>query len=170
MTPEQRASEILFADRDFVAKTECSEDFFLVPATCERITPTALAERIRATGSPYPRKVYIGGPMRGIPEFNFPAFHAAAVKLRAEGWYVFNPAEKDNERHGTDISKGNVTGDESIAAKEHGFNLREALALDLEFICKEADAIALLPGWEKSKGATAEKATADALGLEIIRL
>lgn len=116
------------------------------------------------------KRCYVAGPMRSIPLFNFPAFHAAAAKLRSEGWTVFNPAEKDNERHGTDISKGNATGDESIAAKEHGFNLREALALDLEFICREADAVALLPGWERSKGANAEKATADALGLQIIYL
>lgn len=116
------------------------------------------------------KRCYVAGPMRGIKEFNFPAFNAAAAKLRDAGWIVFNPAEKDNERHGTDISKGNVTGDESIAAQQHGFNLREALALDLDFICREADAVALLPGWERSKGANAEKATAEALGLEIIFL
>lgn len=115
-------------------------------------------------------KIYLAGPMRGIPEFNFPAFHAAADKLRADGHSVFNPAEKDNERHGTDISKGNSTGDEHLAAKEHGFNLREALLIDMTFICQEADAIALLPGWKNSKGATAEHATAAALGLEIIEL
>lgn len=115
-------------------------------------------------------KIYLAGPMRGIPEFNFPAFFAAAQMLRAMGHTVFSPAEKDNERHGTDISKGNATGDEAQATKEHGFNLREALALDLDFICREADAVALLPGWERSKGATAEKATADALGHEIIFL
>jgi len=116
------------------------------------------------------KRIYVAGPMRGIVEFNFPAFHAATAKLRAEGWLVFNPAEKDNERHGVDISKGNVTGDESIAARDHGFNLREALALDLDFICREADAIALLPGWENSKGATAEHATAVALGLSVLKL
>ena len=71
-----------------------------------------------------------------------------------------------NERHGTDISKGNAIGDESIAAKEHGFNLREALGADLAWICAEADAVAMLPGWETSRGATAERATAIALGLE----
>ena len=99
-------------------------------------------------------KVYLAGPMRGYAEFNFPAFYAYAKKLRNEGHEVFSPAEKDNERHGT----------------AHGFNLREALAVDLEFICKHADAVALMPGWEKSKGATAEKSAADALGLELIYL
>lgn len=108
--------------------------------------------------------------MRGIPEFNFPAFNTATRILREQGHVVFNPAEKDNERHGTDISKGNATGDEELATKQHGFNLREALAIDLEFICKEADAIALLPGWERSKGATAEHATAVALGLQVLHV
>jgi hypothetical protein len=115
-------------------------------------------------------KIYIAGPMRSIPNFNFPAFFAAAAALRAAGHTVFNPAEKDNERHGTDISKGNMAGDEAVAAKEHGFNLREALGHDLAYICGEADAVALLPGWENSKGANAERATAVALGLEVILL
>lgn len=114
--------------------------------------------------------IYVAGPMRGIPEFNFPAFNAATAKLRAEGHVVFNPAEKDNERHGTDISKGNAKGCEHEAARDHGFNLRVALGDDLDYICREADAIALLPGWEKSKGANAEHATAVALGLEVIKL
>lgn len=115
-------------------------------------------------------KCYIAGPMRGIPEFNFPAFHAAADLMRSRGYEVFNPAAKDNERHGTDISKGNAAGCEELAAKEHGFNLREALGMDLAWICAEATAIALLPGWRNSKGATAEHATAIALGLDVIEL
>lgn len=110
-------------------------------------------------------KVYLAGPMRGIPQFNFPAFFAAAERLRAAGHTVFNPAERDNERHGVDVSAGNHAGDESVAAAQHGFSLREALADDLNFICREAEAIALLPGWERSKGVAAERATAAALGL-----
>lgn len=115
-------------------------------------------------------KIYLAGPMRGIPEFNFPAFHFAAAKLRAEGHDVFSPAEKDNERHGTDISKGNSLGCEEYASKQHGFNLREALLMDLTYICDQADAIALLPGWEKSSGANSEHSTAVALGLTRIVL
>lgn len=115
-------------------------------------------------------KLYLAGPMRGRPEFNFPAFYAAAKDLRAQGYEVFSPAEKDNERHGKDISKGNVNGDEAVATAEYGFNLREALGIDLAYICGEADGIALLPGWENSKGANAEKAAAEALGLKVLFL
>lgn len=115
-------------------------------------------------------KLYLAGPMRGIPEFNFPAFHDYAARLRAEGHEVFNPAERDIEKTGVDISKGNLTGDNDIAEKQHGFSLREALKDDLEFICLHADGIALMPGWENSKGANAERATAIALGLQVMVL
>lgn len=112
------------------------------------------------------KRVYLSGPMSGLPEFNFPAFHKYAAELRSKGYTVFSPAEKDNERFGKDISKGNLTGDPKQAVEEHGFSLREALAEDLAFICREADAIALMPGWDKSKGATAEYYVAIALNLD----
>lgn len=94
-------------------------------------------------------KVYLAGPMAGMPESNLPAFHAAAAKLRAEGHVVFNPAELPIE-------------------KDRDY--RAALGQDLAWICAEAEAIALLPGWVKSKGAQAEFATAHAIGLEVIEL
>ena len=112
-------------------------------------------------------KIYLAGPMRGIPHFNFPAFHDAAAKLRANGHMVFSPAERDIQVTGVDISADNPTGDNDQAEATHGFNLREALKDDLEFICLHADAIALLPGWESSKGVAAERATAIALGLNV---
>jgi hypothetical protein len=93
-------------------------------------------------------KIYIAGPMSDMPDFNFPAFYAAEEKLRRTGCkMVFNPA-----RQGADIP------------------YREALAVDLQWICNHADAIALLPGWRESKGATAERAVAMALGLSVIEL
>jgi hypothetical protein len=113
-------------------------------------------------------KIYLAGPMRGIREFNFPAFHTAAKMLRAMGHEVFSPAEKDIQRHGKDISKDNPTGSEALATTQHGFDLRVALGEDLAWICKEAEAIALLPGWENSNGARAEHRTAEALGLRVI--
>lgn len=115
-------------------------------------------------------KLYLAGPMRGIPYFNYPAFKDAASRLRADGHYVFSPAERDVERLGVDISTNNVQGSNGQAESEYGFNLREALNDDLAFICLHADGIALLPGWQNSKGANAELATAQALGLEIIEL
>ena len=115
-------------------------------------------------------RIYLAGPMRGIPEFNFPAFFAITEALRAQGHEVFNPAERDNEHHGVDISKGNSTGDEALAASTFGFNLREALGCDLAWICAHAEAIALLPGWQNSNGATAERAVGVALNLKILEV
>lgn len=104
--------------------------------------------------------------MRGIKDFNFPAFHEAALSLRMQGHNVFNPAEKDEEKHGKDVSKSE-TGD--LAESEaKGFDLRHALATDLDWICRHADGIYLLKGWQNSKGASAELATALALGLEVM--
>lgn len=109
--------------------------------------------------------VYLAGPMRGLPEFNFPAFHAGEADLRALGWGVFNPAAMD-ETGGFDPT--GMTGNEDLSSE--GFDLRNALANDLEFITRKADAVAVLPGWEKSSGARAEVATAWALGLRVFRV
>ena len=114
--------------------------------------------------------IYLAGPMRGIPKFNSPTFAAHAQYLCNLGHIVFNPVERDNERYGVNISEGNPTGSEALAVSQHGFNRRERLGADLAWICAEADAIALLPGWRNSKGATAEHATAVALGLKVIEL
>lgn len=95
-------------------------------------------------------KLYLAGPMRGLPEYNYPAFHVAAKQLRDQGFKVYNPAELtfDWDEDGS----------------------RQAMCAELSWICIHADAIVLLPGWEKSLGATAEIATARALGLEVHQL
>lgn len=105
-------------------------------------------------------KIYLAGPMRGMKEHNFPAFHFAAAKLRQEGYEVFSPAEK---------------GEEVGFIKDP--NLQNKLAfrrlvfkLDLTWICEHADCVALLPGWDQSKGALAERAAAEAVGLTVMEL
>lgn len=115
--------------------------------------------------------VYLAGPMSDVPFFNVPAFLTAGVALRAAGHVVFNPAEADIERAGdfyTRCPQG--TRAELEAADVPQINYRDCLRLDLNYILDHADAIALLPGWERSKGVAAELATARALGLKEIYL
>lgn len=39
------------------------------------------------------KRIYISGPMTGLPEKNFPAFNAEANRLRALGFDVVNPVD-----------------------------------------------------------------------------
>lgn len=114
-------------------------------------------------------KIYLAGPMRGYPNFNFPAFDYAATLLRKEGHEVFSPAERDRSVHGMKL-EDNPTGDEKLATANVGFSLRKALAADTAYISNHATAIALLPFWEKSSGARAEHALALCLGHTVIIL
>lgn len=109
------------------------------------------------------KKIYVAGPMRGVPQFNFPAFINAAKVLRAKGYEVFSPAERD--LHAGFDYRDTTGSDEDM--RRQNFSLREALGDDLEWISQHADAVALLPGWERSTGANAEVATAKALGLAV---
>lgn len=103
------------------------------------------------------KRIYLAGPMSGYPNFNFSAFHAAAALLRHQGAFVFSPAENDLVLYGSDFLEHPERAD-----------FRKCMEDDLRWICRYADAIALLPGWEKSKGVGVEKTLADALNLEVI--
>lgn len=107
-------------------------------------------------------RVYVAGPMSGRPGFGFDAFFDAEDRLVLDGHEVFNPARKDLEKG---FDPHGLTGHEDLAAL--GFDLREALAMDTAWICQHADAVFMLPGWSSSKGATAERALALALGLQV---
>jgi Domain of unknown function (DUF5664)/Domain of unknown function (DUF4406) len=111
-------------------------------------------------------RLYLAGPMRGYPDFNFPAFDAGAAGLRSADYEVFNPADHDRAQHGADVNKS-ATGDLNDVAAT-GFSLRETLATDTSWIAAHADGIAVLDGWEGSKGALAEVALAHALGLPVM--
>lgn len=110
-------------------------------------------------------RLYLAGPMTGIPFFNFPAFDEAADRLRAAGYEVCNPADHDRATYGPDVASSPTGNPMEAAAK--GFDLREALAWDLTWIAQNAEGIALLDGWENSKGASAEVALGHALHLDV---
>lgn len=114
-------------------------------------------------------KIYLAGPMRGIPEFNEPAFREAAAKLRAEGHEVFSPAEQSTKLFGDKLRKS-ANGDEGRMGGDEMTISRTVFNLDLSYICLHADAVYLLPGWEKSRGATAERACALALPIKVVEL
>jgi hypothetical protein len=102
------------------------------------------------------KTVYIAGPMRNHPAYNFPAFDAARDIGELKGFRVISPADLDREL-GFDETRDTFGPDQLKSAVR-----RDAEALT---IC---DAIAMLPGWEKSLGAQAELAIARWLGLEVL--
>lgn len=111
-------------------------------------------------------KVYIAGPMRGIPDFNREAFFEAQRRLGWLGHETFNPARWDEES-GIDLTsqKGDLADIEP-----QGFDLAKALAHELELVLVWADAVCVLPGWENSRGAMAEVTAARAVGKPVAYL
>lgn len=114
-------------------------------------------------------KAYLAGPMRGYVDFNKKAFDEATITLESWGFEVFSPAASDVNEFG---SLESDDGDEDELAQRAGMTTkqlrRHVFEKDLGWICREADVVVLLPGWENSKGALAEKATAEALGLDVL--
>jgi hypothetical protein len=88
-------------------------------------------------------RVYIAGPMTGLPNFNRQAFYNVESQLLDEGHVVLNPAFLPS-------------------------GLTQAQYMD---ICcamlRAADAVYMLSGWDLSAGARAENALAEKLELKI---
>jgi hypothetical protein len=89
---------------------------------------------------------YISGPMRGIPDFNYPLFNEVAASLREAGFKVLNPAE-------------NFDGDQTLSISDYMY----------QDLCQlmGADVVLMLPGWQDSEGARVEYMVAKSLGLDI---
>lgn len=90
-------------------------------------------------------RLYVAGPMSGLPELNFPAFHQAAAALRARGFEVVNPAEIN-----VDPTAGWLA----------------CMRADIAQLIT-CDGLAMLSGWEKSRGAKVEYELARGLGLTV---
>jgi len=91
------------------------------------------------------KRLYLSGPMSGLPLSNYPAFNAAAQQLRALGHHIENPAENPPPACGT------WQGWMRLALRQ----------------ISEVDGVVMLPGWSKSRGARIEINLARDLGLRV---
>ena len=109
----------------------------------------ALAGQPRPAGvqmaSQRENSIYVAGPMTGHKDLNFPAFHAAAAALRAQGHHVENPAEINADPNAQWL---------------------DCMRMDIARLVT-CDAIYLLPGWSKSRGAALEAVCAHTLGMHL---
>jgi hypothetical protein len=90
-------------------------------------------------------KIYISGPISGLPNYNFEAFREAEENIAEKGHVAINPHTVC-----TNISGG---WDEYMRA-----DIRALMT---------ANAILMLPGWEKSRGAIIEFWLATELGMRV---
>jgi NADH:ubiquinone oxidoreductase subunit len=96
------------------------------------------------------KRIYISGPMTGLPNCNREAFHATEKRLhqdsRFRDWVIYNPANLP----------------QSAAWTWHDY-MRINIAHIIDCQC-----MYMLPGWQNSKGANLEHHIAEQLGFEII--
>lgn len=88
-------------------------------------------------------RLYLSGPMQGMPGHNLPAFERARTRLRRAGYLVTCPAEL-----------GHV----------EDWEWADYLRRDIRELL-DCHAVAVLPGWQDSKGARLETHVADELGM-----
>lgn len=110
------------------------------------------------------KKYYLAGPMSGIPQFNFPAFDAACLRLRAAGFDIVSPHEHDTPETQA-AARASVDG--APMPKETGAETwAECLARDVVLVGDVCAGIIFLPGWERSRGAKLEAFTGLLCGKE----
>ena len=93
-----------------------------------------------------PELLYLCGPVTGLPDYNRAAFAATAAQLEAAGFSVINPAERGADQPGWGWAQ----------------YLRRAIRQML--VC---DAVAVLDGWEASRGANVEVYLAENVELAV---
>ena len=96
-------------------------------------------------------RIYLAGPMRGIPDWNYPAFQQAATVLRELGHTVVSPHEADE-----------VVGGPEAASQDMPATMRR----DLDLVLQQ-EAVVLLAGWSRSHGACLERHAADVVGIPV---
>ena len=95
-------------------------------------------------------RVYIAGLITGLPDLNRPAFTAAQRALERAGHHPVNPHRTYGQPPGS---------------MPWEWYMRRALALLLT-----CDGVALLDGWQESRGAGVERELAATLGMRVAPL
>lgn len=95
---------------------------------------------------------YVAGPMSGVPQHNIPMFDRVTDALRNFGYTVISPAELD-EPEVREEALADPTGSVNNIS---GMTWGDFLARDVKLVSDEATGIALLPGWQQSRGARLE--------------
>lgn len=107
-------------------------------------------------------RVYIAGPMTGIPQYNFPAFDSYAKTIRWAGHEVVSPSELDDPED----RAAALASPDGAPQTMHGFGKTwgDLLARDVKLIADDGfEAIVVLPGWQASRGARLETFVGNAL-------
>lgn len=91
--------------------------------------------------------LYLAGPMYGLPEKNYPAFRHAEKVLREAGFHVYTPLSAD-----AFVLKGDPEPTRQWWQQT-----------TLRIMLSGPEALALLDGWENSKGAMLEWQVANGL-------
>lgn len=124
-------------------------------------------------------RIYIAGRMMGMEDHNFPAFEAAAKRLRDDGHFVINPVEV-SAMFGSpeEIEKGfanlyglrgckNMPPWRGMPIATYEKMAQSIIDANLAAV-RSCDAIYLLKGWESSRGAKKELSEAIAHGLTVM--
>lgn len=104
---------------------------------------------IQLIGNPKYKKCYVSGPITGIENGNKESFKNAELQLKNEGFEVINPHELHTKE------------------QEETFTWSDFMRSDIKALC-DCNFIAVLPGWEKSKGANVEVYIGQKLGMPIV--
>ncbi len=112
------------------------------------------------------KRIYIAGPMRGYKYYNFPAFDAAAERLRRLGFEPVNPADADRA---LGFDPMTLPDDHNWNQLPQGWDIREVAKRCCEAVIG-CDGMVMLHDWSTSSGARAEVYLALWIGLPSVHL
>lgn len=107
------------------------------------------------SGRPDEPFFYLGGPMTGIPQFNFPEFHRIAGKLREGGLNIVSPAELDEP----DTEAAALASEDGApgSGAANGESYEDFLSRDIIIVSLPTCVGGIfMEGWHNSRGARGE--------------